>query len=416
MAATRVAGRPIPAAERLARAAERLLRFLGDARAGLILLLLTGLANGVAAFLPAGPRLLDAWPYAVLLAALALTGVAAVGVRAPAAWREWRRPGPVQPGSGALRATVAAAPPDELTRLLGAAGYRTRLEEGRGRWAIHGVRRGASRFAGLLSHLAIVVIVLGAAIGAAFGSETSFSLLPGQQALLDAPRDGFSAAMRLESFDAEFGPDDRPRRLDTTVTFLEAGESAGSSLLRVNEPGEFAGYLVHPWTYGPAVRLRVTSLGGDTLLDGAVPLDEVRDGVPVGAAELPTQGVTLGLAVTDADANELGVSVVGAGGLVDTARLRPGERVRVGDLQVELGGFDAWVTFLSRRDPGLLVLFSGAAALCASLAVAFWLPRRRLTLRPIPASGEIELVLRGERFDRPADELARLRRLLASAS
>ena len=416
MAATRVAGRPIPLGERLARGAERVLRVLGDARTGLVLLLLTGVANAAAAFLPGGPRLLDAWPYAVLLAAVALTGVAAVAVRAPAAWREWRRPGPVRAGSGALTATLPATPPAELAHRLDAAGYRTRLEEGRGGWAIHGVRRGASRFAGLISHLALVVVVLGAAIGAAFGSETTFSLLPGEQALLDAPRDGFSAALRLESFDAEFGSDERPRRLDTTVTFLDGGEAAGTSVLRVNEPGDFAGYLVHPWTYGPAVRLRVTSLGGDTLLDGAVPLDEVRDGVPVGAAELPTHGVTLGLALTDADANELGVSVVGAGGLVDAARVRPGERVWVGDLEVELAGFDAWVTFMSRRDPGLLVLFGGAAALCASLAVAFWFPRRRVTLRPVPATGQVELVLRGERFDRPADELARLERRLSEAA
>jgi len=416
MAATRVAGRPIPASERLARAAERFLRLLGDARAGLILLLILGLANAVAAFLPGGPRLLDAWPYAVLLAAVALTGVAAVGVRAPAVWREWRRPGPVQAGAGALGATIPAAPPAELADRLRAAGYRTRLEEGRGRWAIHGVRRGASRFAGLLSHLALVVVVLGAAIGAAFGSETIYSLLPGEQAFLDAPRDGFSLAMRLEELDAEFGSEGLPRRLDTTVTFFDAGEPSRRVLLRVNEPADFGGYLVHAWTYGPAVRMRVTSLGGDTLLDGVVPLDQVRDGVPVGAAEVPTHGVTLGLALSDADTNELGISVVGAAGLVDTARLRPGEQVRVGDFIVELTGFDAWVTFMSRRDPGLLVLFGGAAALCASLAVAFWLPRRRVTLRPVPATGEIELLLRGERFDRPVDELARLQRLRATTS
>ena len=46
-----------------------------------------------------------AWPAArnaLLLGALALSGVAAVAVRAPAGWREWRRPGAVPPGSGAL--------------------------------------------------------------------------------------------------------------------------------------------------------------------------------------------------------------------------------------------------------------------------------------------------------------------------
>ncbi len=399
-------------ADRLARGAERALRVLGDGRTGLALLVATGLANALAALLPDGPRRLESPWYAVLLGALALSGLAAVVVRAPAVWREWRRPGPVRPGPGALEATLPETPHAELLEALRRAGYRARLEQGRGRWAIHGVRRGWSRFAGLGSHLAVVVIVLGAAIGAAFGSETVFSLLPGDQALLDTPRAGFSSAVRLESLDAEFGADGRPRRLDTTVTFLRDAVPVREAILRVNEPGELDGYLVHAWTYGPAVHLRVATLGGAALLDAAVPLDSVRDGIPAGAAELPTAGVTLGLALTDADANELGVSVVDGSGLVDSGRLRPGESARIGDVRVELVRFDAWVTFISRRDPGLLVLFGGAALLALSLAVGFWLPRRRVTVRP-SADGP-RLVLRGERFDRPSDELARLGPLLGA--
>jgi hypothetical protein len=410
---TRAGVRTTPAAERLSIGAERLLRAVGDARTGLGLLLVAGVANALGAALPDGPALLDSWPYGVLLGGLALSGVAAVAVRSPTVWREWRRPTPVQAGAGTLRSALRIAAPDEVERTLRAAGYRTRREERRGRWAVHGVRRGWSRYAGLVSHLALVVVVLGAAMGAAFGSEIVFSLLRGDQALLDAPRAGFASAVRLEGFDAEFGTDARPRRLDTTVTFVRDGEPIREAVLRVNEPGEFDGYLVHPWTYGPAVRLRVTTLGGSPLLDAAVPLDGVRDGVPVGSAELPTAGVTLGLAITDADRNELGVSVVDDDGqLVDTARLVPGGGGRIGDVRVEVIGFDAWVTFLSRRDPGLLVLFGGAAALCATLAVAFWLPRRRVTVRP--AGAGLELLLRGERFDRPSDELERLGRLLGS--
>jgi hypothetical protein len=390
------------------------LRVVGDGRTGLALLVATGAANAVAAFLPDGPRLLAGAPYALLLGALALSGVGTVAVRAPAAWREWRRPGTIQPGAEALEMRLGAVPPDRILRALHDAGYRVRMEESRGRWAIHGVRRGWSRFAGVGSHLAVVVIVIGAAVGAAFGSETLFSLLPGDQALLDTPRTGFSAAVRLEELDAAFGTDGRPSRLDTRVTFLRDGEAVTERVLRVNEPGDFDGYLVHPWTYGPAVRLRVTTLAGTALLDAAVPLDEVRDGVPVGSTSLPTAGVTLGLAITDADANELGVSVVGRDGLVDSARLRPGDAARIGDLRVELKGFDSWVTFLSRRDPGLLVLFGGAALLSASLAIAFWLPRRRVTIRP--DGGQVRLVLRGERFDRPADELARLASRLTGAA
>ena len=414
MTLRRAAAAPARTDDRLARLAERTLRMLGDARLALALLLLAGAANVVAALLPAGPEALDGWPYAVLLGAVALSGVAAVASRAPAAWREWRRPGAVHPGPEALSARLAAAPdPAEIATRLRAAGYRVATEERRGRWAVHGVRRGWSRFAGQLAHLAVVVIVLGAATGAAFGSETTFSLHAGDQALLDAPRSGFTSAVRLERFAAEFGPDGRPRRLDTTVTFLRDGEPVEERVLRVNEPGTFDGYLVHPWTYGPSARLRITTLGGDPLLDAPVPLAGERDGVPVGSVELPTVGASLGLALADAESNELGVSLVGGGGLVETARLRPGEERRLGDVVVRLEALDAWVTLLSRRDPGLALLFGGAALLCAALAVAFWLPRRRVSVRPDGAGAR--LVLRGERFDRPADELDRLRARLEAA-
>jgi ResB-like family len=410
MTPTRAALSSAPAGDRLARGAERALRLAGDARVGLLLLLLTGLANLVAALVPGGAQLLEGWPYAILLGALALSGVATVAVRAPAAWREWRHPGQVA-APGALQATLALRPPSEIADALRRAGYRARVDESRGRWAVHGVRRGWSRFAGVLSHAALVIIVFGAATGAAFGSETTFSLLPGEQALLDAPREGFSAAVRLEALDAEFGPGGRPTRLDTTVTFLRDGEPVSREVLRVNEPGTFDGHLVHPWTYGPAVRLRVTTLGGAALLDDAIPLDEERGGVPVGSTRLPTADLTLGLALVNAESNLLGVSAVAESGLVDTVRLLPGESARVGDLLVELRGYEAWVTFLSRRDPGLAVLFAGAALLCGALAVAFWLPCRRVTVRP--AGSGLRLFLRGERFDRPADELGRLERELS---
>ena len=397
-------------ADRVARGAERVLRLAGDGRTGILLLIVAGIANALGALLPDGPAMLDAWPYTLLLGVLALSGVATVAVRSPAAWREWRHPSAVQPGAGTLRATLSPFGPDVLERTLVSAGYRIRRDEHRGRWAVHGVRRGWSRFAGLATHVSLVVIVLGAAIGAAFGSETVFSLLRGDQALLDTPRSGFASAVRLEQLDVEFGTDARPRRLDTTVTFLRNGEPVRQAILRVNEPGAFDGYLVHPWTYGPAVHIRVTTLGGDPLLDAPVSLDSDRGGVPVGSAELPTAGVTLGLAITDAVRNELGISLVGTEGLVDSARLLPGDEVRLGNVRVRLEGFDAWVTFMSRRDPGLLVLVAGGTGLCVSLAVASWLPRRRLTVRP--TGGGLELLLRGERLDRPSNELDRLGRLL----
>lgn len=131
-----------PLGERLVVGAERLLRIIGDARTGLVLLLLAGAANALAALLPDGPARIEGLPYAILLGAVALSGVAAVAVRSPTVWREWRRPTAVQAGAGTLRLLVAATTPDEVARSLQAAGYRVRREERRGRWAVHGVQRG----------------------------------------------------------------------------------------------------------------------------------------------------------------------------------------------------------------------------------------------------------------------------------
>ena len=406
-------------ADRLARAAERVLRIGADPRLALGLLLLAGLWNAAAAALPSGAWLLATPPYLVLLALILCAGVASVGVRMPAAWREWRRPAEVAEGSEMLVAEIPVATPlaegqrAAMVAAARAAGYRV-AERGRsGRWAVAGTRRGWSRLVGQLSHLALVLMLLGAAAGRAFSTETTFSLLPGEQQLLDAPRVGFTDAVRLDRFDAVFGPDGRPLRLDATVTFLRNATAAETQLVQVNRPGAFDGYLVHGWTYGPAAELRVTTLGGQPLLDAPVPLDGVIDGRPSAFAELPTTGLTLGLTLLDADANQLAVTASDGNGVVDAAQLRPGGEARLGSVSVRLVGFEAYLTFLSRRDPGMGLLFGGAALLVACLAVALWLPRRRMTLRQV--DGAVRILLRGERFDRPDSDLDRLRRRVAAA-
>jgi hypothetical protein len=406
-------------ADRLARAAQRLLRLAADTRLALGLLLLAGAWNAAAAALPSGASLLATPPYLVLLGLILCSGMASVAVRLPGAWHEWRQPAPLAESSDVLVAEVplTEAPADASRAAMAVAarraGYRV-MERGRGdRWSLAGVRRGWSRLIGQLSHLALVVMLLGAAGGSAFSTETTFSLLPGEQALLDAPRPGFTDAVRLDRFDAEFGSDGRPLRLDATVTFLRAGQAAGTQLVQVNRPGEFDGYLLHGWTYGPAARLRVATLGGQPLLDAPVPLDTVIGGRPGAFAELPTAGLTLGLTLADAGANLLGVTASGDDGVIDSGRLRPGDELRLGSVTVRLEGFDAYLTFLSRRDPGMGLLFGGAALLVASLAVALWLPRRRIGVRV--AGGTLRVLMRGERFDRPDADLAALAARLASA-
>ena len=409
----------MPAADRVARLGERVLRAAADVRFGIALLLVAAGAHAVAAAVPAGPDALDGPWYVALLGAVVLSGLAAFAVRAPATWREWRSPGAVVDSADALVAMLPGVPlPDgprerRMAAALRGAGYRVRIDHRPGGWALHGVRRGWSRFAAQATHLGMVLLVVGAAAGAAFGSETTFSLLPGEQALLDAPRPGFSDAVRLERLDAEFGADERPLQLDVEVSFLRGGEVVERRVLAVNDPGTFGDHVVHPWTYGPAATIRITTLGGRPLHDGAIALDSEEGGRPFGVAELPASSLTMGLALVDAERNELAASLAGPNGLIDVARLQPGSEVRIGDLLVSLDGFSAWVTFLSRNDPGVGILLSGGVLLAACLAIAFWFPRRRVTLRW--ASGTLRVTLRGERGEAPGAELVRVRDVVANA-
>lgn len=412
-----LAGAPL---DRLARLSERALRLLGEPRLGIALLLAAGAVNASAAALPNGSWLLATPPYLLLLGAVLITGLAGVAVRAPIAWREWRRPAPLAESRDALRALVrvrvaqdAARVLSEAQRVLQAAGYRPVMAGTGERAALAAVRRGWSHFAGLGAHLAVLLLFVGAGIGLAFGRETTFSLLPGEQALLDAPQPGFTDALRLDRFDAAFGSDGRPVRLDTAVTFLRDGSDVRSETLLVNGPGGFDGYLVHAWTYGPAVRLRATTLAGRPLLDAALPLDATIGGDDGAFAPLPTLGVTLGVSLLDPATNTLRITAADANGVLDSATLLGGGRARVGPVEVSVLELTAYVTFLSRRDPGMAILFAGAGLLVASLATALWLPRRRITLRY--AEGSLRILLRGGRLDDPRPELDRLQARLAAA-
>lgn len=409
----RVAPRPLGVhpLDRAAAGTERALRRVGDARLAGVLLAAAAAVNLVAAH-PERSWLLDTPAYLGLLGLVLASGIAGVAVRLPAAWRAWRRPGLLPNGGGtqSIRVVLPEPPgPAQRVRtaeLLRSRGYRVAGREQRGGWAVHGVRHGYSRLAGLASHLALVLLVVGAGLGTAFAEETRFGLFPGEQSLLAAPRAGMTAAVRLDGLDARFDPAGAPLRFDTHVTFIRDGDAVRPAVLQVNDPGSFDGYLVHAWTYGPAAELRVEDLGGGAQFDGFVALGGPPTGGRAPFVELPALGVTLGAILDDADSNRLRVIAARGPEVLGSVVLQPGERQRVGPTWVTLRRFDAYVTFLSRRDPGVVVLFAGGGLLVASLALAFYFPRRRVSV--VAAENRLRIALRVERFDDPGAELERL--------
>jgi len=409
-----------PSLDRLARRADKVLRALGDARLGVVLLVAAGVANLVAAAHAEWRGMLDSPPYLVLVGAVVITGIAAVAVRIPPVWREWRRPTPLSSSRDVMAEVLpllggqTAADRSRMLTALRSAGYRLSEQDTPRGWVVAATRRGWSRFAAIASHLSLVLLVVGGAMGTAFAEETNFGLFPGEQSLLAAPRPGLTTAVRFDGLDSEFDSRGRPLRFDTRVTFIRDGRVARSQVLQVNAPGDFDGYLVHAWTYGPAVDLRVEDLNGQALFDGWVALGGSPTSGRAPFVELPSLGTTIGVSLADAATNQARLIAADQRGVSDTVVLSPGERRRLGRTQITLRGFAAYVTFLSRRDPGMGVLFAGGFLLAGAQAVAFYLPRRRLDLRA--ADGKLLLRVRGERFDDVRPELQRIANLLARSA
>lgn len=409
-----------PGLDRLARRADRALRVLADARLGVALLVAAGVANLAAAARAEWRWALDSPAYLALVGTILITGVAAVAVRIPPVWREWRRPGPlvhsrdVLVGEVPLGGELTASARARIVAVLASAGYRLAEAATPGGWGVAGTRRGWSRFAAIASHLSLVLLVVGGALGTAFAEETRFGLFPGEQSHLAAPRPGLTTAVRFDGLDAEFDSRGRPLRFDTRVTFIRDGQVARSQVLQVNAPGDFDGYLVHAWTYGPAVELRVEDLAGQALFDGWVALGGEATDSRAPFVELPSLATTIGVSLAEAETNQARLIAADQHGVSDTVILGPGERRRLGPTQVTLRGFAAYVSFLSRRDPGVGLLFAGGFLLAGSQAVAFYLPRRRLDLRT--ADSRLILRVRGERFDDVRTELRRVSGIVARAA
>ncbi len=405
--------------DRLARLADRLLRAIGDARLGVALLVAAGVANLLAAARADWRWLLDSPPYLTVVGAILITGVAAVAVRIPPVVREWLHPVPLANSRDVLATDVPLTTQltgAERAHMLGAlrsAGYRLSENTTPTSWLVAGTRRGWSRFSAIASHLSLVLLVVGGALGTAFAEETRFGLFPGEQSLLAGPRPAATSAVRFDGLDATFDERGRPLRFDTRVTFIHAGDVVRSQVLQVNDPGSFDGYLVHAWTYGPAVELRVEDLGGRTLFDGWVALGGSASSSRAPFVELPSLGATIGVEIANADANLARLIIAGEHGVSDTTVLGPGERRRLGNTLASLRGFATYVTFLSRRDPGMGILFAGGFLLAGSQAIAFYLPRRRLDLRPV--TGRLIVRVRGERFDDAQPELQRVARIVERA-
>ena len=421
---------------------DRVWRFFCSVRAAiaeiavLAILVLAGTLRGssvpqaIADTFPVTTSLVDRWyawdvfrslPFAGILTVLSVAIAVCTINRAPGIWQAIAHPS-VTTTHGFLRNAevsvlfTAASPADALARQLETAlrrnRYRTLSEERNGEIYLYADRWRFSRLATFPFHLALIMILAGGIVGAAWGfRDNEFYIPEGSVRELGY---GTGLDVRLDDFSEVYREDGTALAYRSDVTLMRDGEPVESGSLTVNNPLTFGDIVFYQSGFGQAVALRVENSAGQVLFDDALPLGPFQSRLnpdsPAARMDLLPAGVALSVIAPDenpANAPEL-----------DTLQLRPGEMffmirplgadspiaqpigaavsqgesIQLGDLSLTFVRERRFSVLQVARNPGIPLFIAASVLLVGGLAITFYFPHRRV--RGIVSSTQVGSVAR----------------------
>ena len=333
------------------------------------------------------------------------------------------------------QATVANA-----AKFLRQQRWRTDLRaEPGGAWSV-GAEKGYLRETGnLVFHVALVVLLIGIALGGLFGykgtvlitSGSAFSDVPSSYDIFTPARLGGESALppfsfTLRKFTASYQPNGTPKSFHAYVDYRPTPDAAPRPYdVTTNHPLSIAGADVYLVGHGYAVHIQVRDKAGRLLYDKATPflpddamftshgVVKVPAGLPHGLGFTgffyPTYEATpfgaqsaypgpaapvLSLAAWQGDLgldNGRPQSVytlpVAALTNIGTKTMSPGQTWKLANgATVTFAGVDQWATFQIAHDPGSTVVLIAAIFIVGGLLSSLWVRRRRLWVRAVPTT------------------------------
>jgi len=323
----------------------------------------------------------------------------------------------------AMPAQEAAA---RLRTRLARARYRVSVEDSPGSVALFADKNRLSRFGTFLSHLSLVLILLGAMAGGVWGFvDPGFTVAQGSTRDLGL---GTGLSLRLNEFADQYDAQGMPSDYRGDVALLEHGRLVKTGVVRVNSPLRYKGVAFHLGSFGQAAVMNVRDSAGDVIFSGGVPLSmQTSDGqYPVGAFDLPDQGLSVyvlaprpgepGGAIRPGDIRmELYRNYVR---VASPAVLSLGVPVEFEDLTFTFERETRFVGFKVVKNPGMNIVWAACGFMMAGLVMLFYFPRRSLWLlcsdRP-GGSSEILVGMPAQRDFSLTAEFERVRARLAAA-
>lgn len=363
-------------------------------------------------------RIFSAPWFVLMLSVLVISIVCCTLERTPRLWRGVRyvnveQPPPFFDHRLSERAAFGGASlsPEEVAKALRARHFKVRrgaTEDGAGATYVYGDRNQYFRMATLLTHLGLILFLIGGAITAGFGFETVVFVGEGQTAPVQPVGTPHNLLVKNISFEAPQRPDGSFEDFRTDLAVYQDGQEIARKTIRVNDPLSVAGYVFHQNTFGPSADLDIRDSAGNLVWSGPIVMvPDEQSGLPSAFMTIP--GSQIGLLMVLDRATDgtgllgiLGVGPIDASGgsaILFQAALGLGATSRPVDTSGYSIGWTkagAWTGMVIKSDPGQGFIWVAFLSLISGLLLSFYFPRRRVWARF--SEGRVQLAMLAERY------------------
>ena len=244
----------------------------------------------------------------------------------------------------------------------------------------------------LLTHLGLILFLVGGAVTVSLGFETVVFVGEGQTAPVRPVGTPDNLLVKVNSFQAPRLDNGQFADFVTDLSVFQNGQEIARKDIRVNDPLEVQGFVFHQNTFGPSVDLTVHDPSGQLVWTGPMLLDDTLAGFPSGFTTIPGSNVGV-LAVLTKTADGTSALLLQGVGQADATGVAPGlfrAVIPVGgtaDPNVTAGytitwdRVGAWTGMVIKNDPGAPVIWIAFLCLISGLVMTFYLPRRRAWVR-----------------------------------
>jgi cytochrome c biogenesis protein len=294
-----------------------------------------------------------------------------------------------------------------VKRGLRSAGYRALTDQGES-VAMYADRFRLSRLGTFLTHLSLILILVGAILGTLFGwSDDQFIVAEGTTQTVPLAK---NISVKLVQFEDEWYPSGQPKDYASQIVIYDNGKEVKSGTTHVNSPVVYKGIAFNQSFYGQVAELQVKDATGKEILNQPVPLawTSTSGNRPIGWVDVPDTDYKAYIVGPEPGTYDQAVPLGGVrlelydknGKLADIKDLPRNQDVESSGLTFRFLREGRFTGLKLVKDPGVNLVWIASGLMVAGLIMVFWFPHRRLwaLVSPRPDGGaEVRLAAASQR-------------------